>query len=54
MHNPEFVVENEAYKLLKDFVIQTDHLFSARQPGLVITNKQKRKFAELWTLLSTE
>ena len=55
MHNPAAVLENEKHKLLWDFKIQTDHLISARRPDLIITNqkkKKKRKFAELWTLLS--
>ena len=29
MHKQEFVLENERYKILWDFVIQTDHLISA-------------------------
>ena len=42
MHNLESVLENEMHKLLWDFEIQTDHLISARRPGLVIINKKKR------------
>ena len=38
MHNPESVVENEKHKLLWDFEIQTDHLFSDRRPDVVIVN----------------
>ena len=30
MHNPESTLENEMHKILWDFVIQTDHLISAR------------------------
>ena len=30
MHNPEPVLENDINKLLWEFVIQTDHLISAR------------------------
>ena len=30
MHNPELVLENETYKLLRDFVIQMDPLISRR------------------------
>ena len=43
MPNPESVRENEAQKLLRDFDIQTDHLFSARWPNLVIINKTNNK-----------
>ena len=31
MHNPNSVQENETHKLICDFDIHTDHLFSARQ-----------------------
>ena len=40
MHNPESVLENETHKLLWDFEIVMDHQISARQPGLIITNKK--------------
>ena len=46
MHNPESVLENEIYKLLRDFEIETDHLISARRPDLVIVNKKKRESAK--------
>ena len=39
MHNPEFVLENDTHKLLDK---QTDHLISARRPGLIIINKKER------------
>ena len=42
MSNPESVQENENYKILRDFWIQTDHLISARLSDLVIVNKNKR------------
>ena len=42
MHNPAPVLENARHKLLWDFNIQTDHLISARRPGLIIINKKKR------------
>ena len=42
MHNPAPVLENDSYKLLWDFNIQTDHLIPARRPGLIIINKNKR------------
>ena len=41
MHNPESVPNNETYKLLCDFEIQTDHLISARRPDLIIINKKE-------------
>ena len=43
MHNPEFVLENETYKILWDFEIQTDHLISAWRPDLVIVSKQRKR-----------
>ena len=42
MHNPEAVLENDTHKLLWDFDIHTDHIISARRPGLIIINKKKR------------
>ena len=47
MYNPTSVQENETHKLLWDFDIQTDHLFSARRPNLIIiiinnNNNKKR------------
>ena len=42
MHNPAPVLENDSYKLLWDFNIQTDHLIPARKPDLIIINKKKR------------
>ena len=44
MHNPESLLENETRKYLWDFEIPTDHLISARRPGLVIVNKKKRTY----------
>ena len=41
MHNPEFGLENEKHKLLRDFDIETDHLISARRPDEVIVNKNE-------------
>ena len=43
MHNPAAVMENDTNKLLWVFDIQTDHLISARQPDLIIINKEKKK-----------
>ena len=54
IHNPAPVLENDTYKLLWDFDIQTDHLISDRRPDLIIINKKKkkRKSAKLSTSLS--
>ena len=43
MHNLASVQENETYKLLWDFDIQTDHQISARRPDIIIINKKKKK-----------
>ena len=43
MYNPAPFQENDTHKLLWDFDIQTDHLFSARRPDLIIINKKKKK-----------
>ena len=50
MHNPASVQENETHKLLWDFDMQTDHLISARRPGLIIINNKKRELAEFAAL----
>ena len=42
MHHPAPVLENNTHELLWDFDIHTDHLISARRPGLMIINKKKR------------
>ena len=41
MHNPAPLLENDTHKVLWDLVIQTDHLISARRPGLIIIYKKK-------------
>ena len=41
IQNPESIQENEIDKLLWDFVIQMDHLISARRPDLIIINKKE-------------
>ena len=38
MLNPAPVPENNTPKILWDFDVQTDHLISARKPGLIIIN----------------
>ena len=40
--NPEYVLENETHKILRDFEIQTDHLITAKRQDLVIIYKQKK------------
>ena len=42
IHNPESVQENDTYKILWDFDIQTDHLISARWQDLIIVINKKR------------
>ena len=41
-HEPESVLENEDYKILWDFSIQTDRVIEARRPDLVVVDKKKR------------
>ena len=41
MHNPAPVLENDTYKLLREFNIQTDHLIPARRPDFIIINNKK-------------
>ena len=41
-HEPEGVLENEDYKILWDFSIQTDHVIEARRPDLVVADKKER------------
>ena len=41
-HEPENVLENEDYKILWDFSIQTDHVIAARRPDLVVVEKKDR------------
>ena len=45
MHNPEFILENFAQKILWDFEIQTDHLIPVRRPRMEIVHR-KREPAE--------
>ena len=57
MHNSASVIENETHKPLWHFEIQTDHLFSARWPDLILINqktttKKTKKPSVLRTLLS--
>ena len=41
-HEPASVLENEDYKILWDFSIQTDHVIEAWRPDLVVVDKKKR------------
>ena len=52
IHNPASVQKSDTHKLLSNFHIHMDHLFSARRPDLVINKEKIKKFAKLSTLLS--
>ena len=41
-HEPESVFENEDYKILWDFSIQTDHVIEVWRPDLVVVDKNER------------
>ena len=41
-HEPESVLENEDYKILWDFSIQTDHVIEARRQDLVVIHRKER------------
>ena len=41
-HEQEIVLENEDYKILWDFSIQTDHVTKTRRPDLVVVDKKER------------
>ena len=40
-HEPESVLQNEDYKILWDFSIQTDHVIEAQKPDLVVVDKRE-------------
>ena len=42
VHEPESVLENEDYKILLDFNIQTDHVIEAQKPNLIVLDKKGR------------
>ena len=44
MHNPTSALENDTLKLLWDLDIKTNHLISARRPGL---KKQKKRTSKI-------
>ena len=41
-HERESILENEDYKILWDFSIQTDHVIEARRPDLVLVDMKER------------
>ena len=41
-HKPGSILENEDYKILWDFSIQTDHVIEARRPDLIVVDKKVR------------
>ena len=41
-HEPESGLENEDYKILWDFSIQTNHVIEAQRPDLVVVDKKER------------
>ena len=41
-HEPGSILENEDYKILWDFCIQTDHVIEAQRPDLVLVDKKER------------
>ena len=43
-NEPEHVLENEDYKTLSDFSIQTDHVIEAWRPDSVVVDKKERSF----------
>ena len=40
-YEPESILENEDYKILWDFSIQTDHVIEARRPDVVAVDKER-------------
>ena len=47
VHNRASVLENDTYKLLWDFDIQTNLLISVRRPDLIIINKKKKRICKI-------
>ena len=41
-HETESVLENEDYKILLNFSIQTDHVIEAWRPDFVLVDKKER------------
>ena len=46
-NNTESILENETYKVLWDFEIQTNYLISTSRPDLVIVNKKIRPLSKI-------
>ena len=44
IHKPESVQENDTYKVLWDFEIQTLYQISVRRPDLIMRNKKRRTY----------
>ena len=42
-HQPDTVTENDRYKLLWDFGVQTDHVIQARRPDVIVIDKEKKE-----------
>ena len=42
-HQTELVVENDKFKILWDFAIQTDKKIEHRRPDIVVIDKEKRE-----------
>ena len=42
-HEPQSVCENEEYKILWDFSIETDHVIEARRPDMITVEKKNNK-----------
>ena len=47
MPNPAAVLENDTYKPLWDFDIETDDIISARRPNLIIIHKKKKRICKI-------
>ena len=45
---PSSCPKNDTHKLLRDFNIHTDHLFTARRADIFIINKKKMQNCRLW------
>ena len=51
-YDPESVLENENYKILQDFSIQTDHVIEAGRPDLVVGDKKERSYKMIYFAVS--
>ena len=41
-HEPHPITENEKFKILWDFTVQTDHIVEARRPDMMIIDKENK------------